>query len=119
MWSKWNQMSVRTAMISLAGKPGFGEQRRWLQKVADAANISRRAARDAWRGHISDDGHRVVKSIRAAAEAKAVKEANALADEYKQIIAGLSQIDPDFHGPHILALLDALRAVGRLDRTGD
>lgn len=117
MRAKFNQMSVREAMISLAGKPGYGELPTWFGKIADAANISRRTARSLWRGEIQNSDHRAVRAIHRAREAKAVEEANALANEYRKIIAGLESIDPDFHGPHIIALLDALRTMGRLDRS--
>ena len=116
MRAKWNQMSMREAMITIAGKPGYGEQRRWLERVADAANISRRTARSLWRGEISDRGHRAVVAIERAIEAKSIKEASALADQFKKIIAGLDRVDPDFHGPYITALLSALRDMGHEDR---
>lgn len=116
MRTKWTQMSAREAMISLAGVPGHGEQPRWLKKVSDVANISTRTARSLWRGEITDENHRAIRAINRAVEAKAIEEANALANQYKKIIAGMELADPEFHGPHITALLDALRAMGRLDR---
>lgn len=123
MWTKLAKMSVREAMITIAGKPGYGEQPRWLGKVADAANISKRAARSLWRGEIYSDNHRAVRAVREAAERRqrelARQEARSLASQYLSIAEGLNAKDPDFHSADIAALVHAARILGGKDRTGN
>lgn len=87
MWTKLAKMSVREAMIELVGKPGYGEQPRWFEKVANAANISKRTARALWRGEIQDHNHRAIVAVRRAAElAAARKETAALAAQFRATI---------------------------------
>lgn len=118
MWTKFAKMSVREAMISIAGKPGYGEQTRWFDKVASAANISRRAARSLWRGEVSNDDHRAVKAVRQAARIEeARKEARALADQYQAIIGGMRARDEEFYSAEIAHLERLVRVIGGLDRT--
>lgn len=110
-------MCVREAMITLAGKPGHGEQPRWLEKVANAANISKRAARDLWRGDISDHNHRAAIAIRTAVELKQVRaEKAAIEAQLQTIVGGLNARDPDFHSEDIASLVLALRAFRNVDR---
>lgn len=120
MWSKVAKMSVREAMITIAGTPGYGEQPRWLQKVADAANISKRTARSLWRGEIYSAGHRAVRAVREAAERRqlelARQEARSLADQFQTIAGALGAKDPDFHSEDINSLVHAARILRGLDR---
>ena len=119
MWTKFAKMSAREAMIELAGKPGYGEQPRWFEKVANAANISRRAARSIWRGEIQDRNHRAIVAVRRAAElASARKEARDLAAQYQTIIGKLHAIDPDFYRSDISRLEFVVRQLGVEDSAG-
>lgn len=112
----WNQMSVREAMIELVGKPGHGEQPRWLQDVAKAANISIRHARDLWRGDISDHNHRSAIAVRRALELKQARaEKAALEAQLQTIVGGLNARDPDFHREDITSLVLAMRAFRNVD----
>lgn len=117
MWTKFAKMSVREAMISIAGKPGYGEQPQWFGKVARAANISQRAARSLWRNEISNDDHRAVRAIRRAAQvAEAKREARALADQYQKVIGGMRAQDENFYSAEIARLERLVRIIGGLDR---
>lgn len=113
-------MSVREAMIIIAGKPGFGEQPKWLEKVANAANISRRAARSLWRGEIYDPRHRAVVAVQREAERlereRAYKaEKAALAAHYQKIIGGMRATDESFHSSQLGLLEHLVRALGTQD----
>ena len=117
MRAKFNQMCVREAMITLAGKPGYGEQPRWLEKVANAANISTRAARDLWRGDISDHNHRAAIAVRNAVELKQARaEAKALADLYQKIIGGMRATDETFYSAQIVQFERLVRQISGADR---
>ena len=117
MWTKLAKMSVREAMISLAGKPGYGEQPRWFKQVADAANISARAARSLWRGEISDHNHRAVRAVQRALELKqARQEAASLAEKHQRTIEGMRRLDEDFFSSEIDRLERLIRRAGALDR---
>lgn len=120
MWTKLAKMSVREAMITIAGKPGYGEQPRWLEKVANAANISKRAARSLWRGEISSDDHRAARAVRDAAYRhqleQARREARSLAHQYQSIADALNAKDPDFYSEDIAALIGAARTLRNVDR---
>lgn len=119
MWTKWTQMSAREAMIELVGKPfSYGEQKRWLKRVADAANISVRSARALWRGEISDHNHRASIAIQRALELKQARaEAKALAAQYQQIIGGMRAQDEGFYSTEIDRLERIVRDLGAVDRT--
>lgn len=113
-------MCAREAMITIAGKPGFGEQPRWLEKVANAANISKRAARSIWRGEIHDPRHRAIVAVKREAERlereRAYKaEKTALAAHYQKIIGGMRATDEGFHGSQIDLLEHLVRALGTQD----
>lgn len=119
MRAKFNQMCVREAMITLAGKPGYGEQPRWLEKVANAANISTRAARDLWQGDISDHNHRAAIAVRKAVELKQYRaEAKALALQYQTIIGGMRATDAPFFSEEITRLERIVRELGDVDSPG-
>lgn len=117
MWTKLAKMSVREAMILVAGKPGYGEQPRWFERVAHAANISKRAARSLWRGEIQDHNHRAALAVRRAAEiAAARQETKALAAQYQSIIGGMRAQDENFYRAEIDRLERLVRVIGGLDR---
>ena len=110
--------SVREAMITLAGKPGHGEQLRWLEKVANAANISKRAARDLWRGDISDHNHRAAVAVRTAVELKQARaEAQALAALFQTTIGGMRATDENFFSSQITEYERLVREIGPMDRS--
>lgn len=120
MLGKFAKMSVREAMVILAGKPGYGEQPRWLQAVAEAADISVRTARSLWRNEINDPEHWAIKKVRREAElTEARKEATALAKQYTAIAGGMRAQDEDFYRAEIDRLERLARIIGGLDRAGD
>src|SRR5512139_75505 len=103
-------MSMRQAMMTIAGTPGFGEQAKWLKRIADAANISRTAALAIWRGTIHAPDHRAVVAVKREAEriererAYAAEKA-ALAAQYLSIAERLNAQDSNFHERHVAALV--------------
>lgn len=126
MWTSWNQMSAREAMIELVGgKPGYGEQPRWLKDVAKAANISIRAARDLWRGDVSDHNNwaainlqRALVAKRTNDELKAARaEAKATAALFQQIIGGMLATDAPFFSEEITRLERVVREISPDDRS--
>lgn len=118
MRTKWTQMSAREAMIELVGKPGDGEQPRWLKRVADAANISVRHARDLWRGDISDHSHRSAVALQRAVELKRARaEAQATAALFQSIIGGMRATDENFFSSQIAEYERLVREIGPVDRS--
>lgn len=120
MRSEWNQMCAREAMIIIAGKPGFGEQPKWLEKVANAANISKRAARSLWRGEIHNPRHRAV--IAVIREAERLKQERAYRAEKAALAALLQQYagrhratDENFHRPQLDFLQHLARTLSAQD----
>lgn len=113
------KMSTREAMITLAGKPfSYGEQKRWLQCVADRANISVRAARSLWRGEISDQNNRAAVAVQRALELKQARaEAKALAAQYQSIIGGMRRADENFYSADIDRLERIVDRLGTSDRS--
>lgn len=126
MWVKKAKMSVREAMIEIAGKPGHGEQLDWFDTIAEASNLSARAVRSLWRNEISDDNHRAAIAVRRAAQeakrdreiAKARQEASALANQYQQIVGGMRARDEDFFSAEIARLERLIRVIGSLNSPG-
>lgn len=117
---KVNPMRMREAMITIAGVPGFGEQPRWLERVANAANISKRAARALWRGEIQSPHHRAFVAVKREAERlereRAYKaEKAALAALFHQLAGRHRATDEDFHKPQ----LDLLEHLARALRAED
>lgn len=109
-------MSIRADMMTIAGVPGHGEQPRWLKRVADAANISKRAARSLWRGEIQSPDHRAYIAVTREAERleqqRAYKaEKIALAALYDQLAERLRASDETFHSPQLAALEHLARAL--------
>jgi len=123
MRTKWTQMCAREAMIELMGKPGYGEQPRWLEQVAKAANISISHARGLWRGDISNHNHRSAVAVRKALELKrerqARAEAQALAALFQKIIGGMRATDETFYGAQIIQYERLVRQIGSMDRSGN
>lgn len=117
MLEKFAKMSVREAMIELAGKPGYGEQERWLETVARAADITVRTARSLWRNEISEVHWAAEKVRREARIKQARRDAAALSDQYTTIIGGLRARDENFYSAEIARLERLIRIIGHLDRT--
>jgi len=123
VWTKLTKMTVREAMIELAGKPGYGEQPDWFEKIANVANISCRQARSLWRGEISEE-HRAAKALKAAVKrrqdqqdlADARQETAALAARYIKAIGGMRAQDEDFFSAEIDRLERLVDRLGVLDR---
>lgn len=125
MRTKWTQMSAREAMIELVGNPGYGEQSRFLERVANAAKISIRAARDLWRGDIDSRDHKAFKALKIAVESKrkdeelrkARAEAQVLAAQFQKIIGGMRATDENFFSSQIAEYERLVREIGTVDRT--
>lgn len=111
-WAK-SKMNVRDAMIALAGVPGHGEQPRWLKRVADAANISARAARSLWRGEIHNHNHRAAVSVRNAVELKQARaEARAIADQYLKLAGAMREKNEALYRDEITRLEQIVSRLG-------
>lgn len=115
-----DKSSVRKEIAIVAGPREWGDTREsWLAKVCKRVpTVSYRTVRGLWYGEISNSDHWAARDIRrAAALIEGRKEAAALADQYKTLIAGLNASDPDFHRETISQLVDALVSAGLVDRT--
>lgn len=123
MLEKLPKMSAREAMIDLAGRPpAYGEQPRWLERVAKLAGITPRTARSLWNEEIKKPDHQAVKQVQRALEERrrieeTKRDAATVADIFNRHAQALAQIDPDFHRPTIDAFVEAARVIGRRDRT--
>lgn len=123
MLEKLPKMSAREAMIDLVGRPpAYGEQPRWLQRVADRVGISARMARSIWNGEINKPDHWAVRSVERAREdqvkiEEAKRDALTVAEIFDRHAQRLAEIDEDFHRPAIDAFLEVARVIGRRDRT--
>lgn len=112
--------SVRREIAVVAGPREWGDTREsWLARVSRRVpTVSVRTVKALWYGEIDDQSHWAARDIRrAAAEIEGRKEAAALADQYKSLIAGLDATDPDFHRETINQLVDALVSAGVVDRS--
>ncbi len=120
MLEKLSKMSIREAMITLAGPPEFRAQARWFSKVAkQVEGVTFRTVRSLWHDEIKNpDQHWAAKAIRAKAELqKARREATELASQYESIARSLNATDQDFYSPDVAALLHAARLLRNLDRS--
>jgi hypothetical protein len=118
MLEKLSKMSVREAMIALAGyAPAYGELPRWLSSIARAAGLSFRTTRSLWLNEIKDPNHLAAREVKRLAEiALAKREARDLASSFETIAGGMNASDPDFFSEDVVALLDAARTLRGLDR---
>lgn len=118
MLEKSSKMSVRQAMIEVAGSPpGYGEQPRWLCTVAGKIGSSYRTARSLWLGEIKDPDHWAAKAVRhEAAIATAKREAAELAQQFEKLAGKLNAKGQNSYSADVAALLDAARVIRGLDR---
>ncbi len=109
---------VREAINVIAGpREIFDSRDRWLARAAEKAGVTFRSMRSAFYGEIKDPEHKVIRRIMSAAEVKARREANELAEKFQTIANGLNATDPDFYQSDIAALINAARILSRMDRT--
>lgn len=118
MLEKLSKMSVRQAMIEVAGKPpAYGEQPRWLSELAKKIGLSYRTARSIWFEEIRDPGHWAIKAVRREAELVAArKEAAELARQYQAIAGGMRADNQNLFSAEIDRLERIARIIGGLDR---
>jgi hypothetical protein len=106
---------VRDLVEAVAGPRAINDSREsWLRRAARLAGTSYRQAKALFYSEISDPHHPTVTKFK---EAAGRHEARLLAEQYERLAVALDQKDPDFHGPDIVALLHAARALRSLDRT--
>jgi hypothetical protein len=117
MLEKLSKMSVREAMITLAGgPPTYGAQARWLAGVAKKVGASYRTARSLWLSEIKDPEHWAAREIRRQAEIeKARREANLLATKFEKIAEG-SNAHTNLSSSDIAALVHAANILRGVDR---
>lgn len=118
MLEKWSKMSVREAMITLAGgPPAYGAQARWLSNVATKVGASYRTARSLWLNEIKNPDHWAAREVRRQAELeKARREASALASTFENI-AGGTNANTNLSSSDVAALVHAARILRGMDRT--
>jgi len=118
MLEKWSKMSVREAMIALAGEPpAYGAQARWLAGIAKKVGASYRTARSLWLNEIKDPNHWAAREVRRQAEIeKARREANLLATKFEKIAEG-SNAHKNLSSSDIAALVHAASILRSMDRT--
>lgn len=120
MLEKLSKMSVRSAIITVAGShPEWGGQKRWLMNAAKKVQgVSFRTMRSLWLNEISDPNHWAAREVKRQAEIiKARREAADLATQFESIAGAMNATDPDFYSADATALLQAARIVRGLDRT--
>jgi hypothetical protein len=115
---------VRERIAIVAGPRGWNTTREsWLATVPrrvhslTGARISFRTVRSLWYGGIKNPHeHWAARDIkRAVAVIEARKEAQALADQYQNIIGGLRASDADFYSTEIARLERIARILGGQD----
>jgi hypothetical protein len=121
------ESSVRKEIAIIAGPKDWLDTREsWLAGVPEAVRkilklkretVTFRTVKALWYGEIDDPEHWAARDIRRAAQViEARREANALADQYQTIAAGLSASDPDFFRAEIDRLERLARIIGGQDR---
>jgi hypothetical protein len=119
--------SVRRDIAIVAGPKDWSDTREsWLARVPRAVRLALKLQRETvtfrtvkalWYEEITDPEHWAARDIRRAAQViEARREANALADQYQTIAAGLSSSDPDFFRAEIDRLERLARIIGGQDR---
>lgn len=119
---------MREEIAILAGPRSWGDTREsWLANAAD--NLTKHGSRVTYRmlksffyGKIDDDDDKhwaAIEIKRTAAIIEAQREAAALAKQLQMLISGLNVTDPDFHQPHVAALVSALRQLRGEDSAGN
>lgn len=115
---------MREEIATLAGPRSWGDTREsWLSKAANklaecGSRVEYRMLKSFFYGEIEDDKHWAAVEIkRAVAIIEAQREAAALATQFQTLISSLNVADPDFHQPHVAALVSALRQLRGEDRT--
>jgi hypothetical protein len=121
------ESSVRKEIAIVAGpKDWFDTRESWLASVPETVRrilklkretVTFRTVKALWYEEITDPDHWAARDIRQAAQViEARREANALADQYQTIAAGLSSSDPDFFRAEIDRLERLARIIGGQDR---
>lgn len=104
---------VRKEIAIVAGPREWGDTREsWLARVSmKVRTVPFRTVKALWYEEITDPDHWAARDIRRAAQIiEARREANALADQYQTIAAGMSSSDPDF----FRAEIDRLERLARI-----
>lgn len=101
----------------VAGPMQSGDTREsWLARAARRSRLSYRQIKALYYGQTKDPKTSVALSILSAAD-KARTEASALATRFESLAGGLNAKDADFYSSDVLALIDAARALRRVDRS--
>ena len=98
------KFSGRDLVAAVAGPRSWSDTREsWLARAARRAGISYRQTKALFYEEITDSNHRSARLLRDAAERLA------------RVAAGLQQMDPEFHHPSIVVLLDLARRIHSLE----
>lgn len=115
----WSEMIGVIAGPKLPGDTGES----WLARAARRAGITYRQAKALKYGETTDPKHSVASRVLSAADqaklAQAKHHATELANIFQGTASRLRNVDEDFYGPRIDALIDAARQLGAVDRAGD
>lgn len=110
----------RSEIAAIAG-PFDGNRKSWLARAARRADLTYRQVKALYYGETDNPRHRVASNILTAAQKARIEEARRdasdIAEIYYRHAEALANVDPDFHGPEINALLEAARIIGGRDRT--
>ena len=117
MLEKVSKMSVRTAIITLAGNSYHPtKQSLWRAAARNSKGISYRMMKSLWNNEIKKEDHWAKRELRRLAELEAAqKEARDLASQFETIAGGLNAKDADFHSQDVAALVHAARILRGLD----
>jgi hypothetical protein len=108
---------VRELVEAVAGpRTAYDNRESWLRNAARMAGTSYRQAKALFYGEISDPDHKTITKFKRAA---GLHEVRNLAQQFERAATALDHRDSDFHGPDIVALLHAARALRSLDSSGD
>ena len=104
-----DESNFRELVAEVAGPRAWTDTREtWLDRAAERSGVTYRTMRSIWHGSIKKENHYAIQLLRLAAGRKAALD---LAAQYESIAEGLATSDPEFHRPHIIALIHAARAL--------
>ncbi len=109
--------SMRRLVEAVAGPRTWSDTRQsWLNRAARRSGLSYRTIKGIWYGEITDESHAAIRILRRTAEDTSPE---ILAQRLEALARGMVAADADFYRPDVRALIDAVRALRGLDRTGN
>jgi hypothetical protein len=117
MSEKHSGAVMRDLVAAAAGPRQWNDTREsWLARAARNAGVSYRQAKALFYGEITDDEHKTVRRMRAAAGRH---EAAELAHRYEALASTYHLRDEDLLRSDVAAFIDAVRALRGLGRSGN